>query len=73
MAEVAIQGGVNVRGVGLGIHAFRRTTVMAGRAIVHNDATVDVDMIVVSASKSDARKTMAHSTIKSSWNVVEVP
>jgi hypothetical protein len=41
MTEVAIQRGRNVGGVGLGIHANRRTTIMTGHTIVHDAGMIE--------------------------------
>ena len=41
MTEVAIQGGRYVRGVGLGIHANRCTTIMTGHTIVHDAGMIE--------------------------------
>jgi len=41
MTEVAIQSGRDVGRVGLGIHANRRTTIMAGHTIVHDAGMVE--------------------------------
>ena len=41
MTEVAIQGGRDVGRVGLGIHANRRTAIMAGHTIVHDAGMIE--------------------------------
>ena len=41
MTGTAIQGSCKVGGVGLGIHANRRTTIMTGRTIVHDAGMIE--------------------------------